>query len=167
MRTFREFLEYYNNLDVAHFVTAIERFQTFYFDKGIDVFKTAISIPGIARQLLFTSAKQQQATFALFDQRNADLYQTVKDQIKLFYQIVSIVFCFRQNIVNKTAHSLPFSVNAKMADRKRRRTELTLEDKIRLIKESEARPKPTQKVLSEKFDKNGKNQHLFPFGSIY
>jgi hypothetical protein len=34
---------------------------------------------------------------------------------------------------------------------KRRRDELTLQDKINLIKESESFPKPSQKSLSEKF----------------
>ena len=34
---------------------------------------------------------------------------------------------------------------------KRRRVELTLQDKINLIKESESFPKPSQKSLSEKF----------------
>ena len=34
---------------------------------------------------------------------------------------------------------------------KRRRVELSLEDKIRLIKEFESVPKPTLKSLSEKF----------------
>lgn len=78
MSTFHQFLVWYNNLDVGRFVTAVERFQTFYFEKGIDVFKTAISVPGIARQLLFKTARAQNVNFALFDQNNKDLYQTIK-----------------------------------------------------------------------------------------
>ena len=35
---------------------------------------------------------------------------------------------------------------------KRRRVELTLQDKINLIKESESFPKPSQKSLSKKFE---------------
>ena len=81
MQTFREFLIWYNNLDVRPFVEAVEKFQNFYFQKGIDVFKTAISVPGIARQLLFKSARDQNASFALFDEGNKDLYQTVKCNI--------------------------------------------------------------------------------------
>ncbi|XP_053391895.1 uncharacterized protein LOC128554634 [Mercenaria mercenaria] len=81
MNKFQDFLVWYNNLDVAPFVEAVEHFQEFYFNKGIDVFKTAISVPGIARQLLFRSAKEQNANFALFDKDNADLYQTVKQNI--------------------------------------------------------------------------------------
>ena len=60
-RLFEIFLVWYNDLDVRPFVTAVESFRQFYFDKGIDVFKTAISVPGIARQLLFQSAKKHRS----------------------------------------------------------------------------------------------------------
>ena len=43
MQIFRDFLVWYNNLDVQPFVKAVEKFQNFYFQKGIDVFKTASS----------------------------------------------------------------------------------------------------------------------------
>ena len=78
---FRDFFICYNNLDVGPFVTAVERFQAFYFEKVIDVFKTSISIPGISRQLLFRTAKQQKVNFALFDKGNSDLFQTIKHNI--------------------------------------------------------------------------------------
>ncbi|MES9902395.1 MAG: hypothetical protein ABW168_06885 [Sedimenticola sp.] len=81
MSTFMEFLVWYNNLDVAPFVVAIERLQKFYFDKGIDVFKTAISVPGIARQMLFKTAEESGAEFSLMDQGNEKLYQTIKQNI--------------------------------------------------------------------------------------
>ena len=81
MTTFQDFLVWYNNLDVAPFVQAVGKFQQFYFQKGIDVFKSAISVPGIARQLLFKTAKKQKVNFALFDNHNKDLYQTIKHNI--------------------------------------------------------------------------------------
>ena len=81
MTTFKDFLVWYNNLDMGPFVNAVERFQKFYFDKGLYVFKTAISVPGIARQLLFRSARNQHANLALCDQSNSDLYQTIKENI--------------------------------------------------------------------------------------
>ena len=81
MSTFRDFLVWYKNLVVGPFVTAVERFQRFYFSKGIDVFKTAISVPGNARQLLFKTAKKQNANFTLCDQNNSDLYKTIKQNI--------------------------------------------------------------------------------------
>ncbi|WAR06800.1 hypothetical protein MAR_016758 [Mya arenaria] len=81
METFRDFLAWYNNLDVQPFVEAVGRFQRYYFQKGVDVFKTAISVPGIARQLLFQKAREQNVNFALFDKNNRDLYDTVKQNI--------------------------------------------------------------------------------------
>ena len=81
MTTFRDFLVWYNDLDVGPFVTAVERLQKFYFDKGIDVFKTAMSVPGIARQLLFKSAREMKAEFSLVDKKNADLHDTIKENI--------------------------------------------------------------------------------------
>ncbi len=81
MTTFRDFLVWYNNLDVAPFVVAIQRLQKFYIDKGIDVFKTAISVPGIARQMLFKTAEESGAEFSLMDPANEELYQTIKQNI--------------------------------------------------------------------------------------
>ena len=81
MTTFRDFLVWYNNLDVRPFVDAVEKFQHFYDEKHLDVFKNAISTPGIARQLLFKTARDARASFALFDEYNKDLYQTVKQNI--------------------------------------------------------------------------------------
>ncbi|KAL5019438.1 hypothetical protein ScPMuIL_003476, partial [Solemya velum] len=76
METFRDFLEWYNNLNVGPFVTAVERLQSFYFEKNLDVFKNTISVPGLARQMLFDCSCQQGIHFSLFDKANADLYQT-------------------------------------------------------------------------------------------
>ena len=81
MITFKDFLVWYNNLDVKPFVEAVKKFQQFYFQKGVDVFKTAISVPGIARQLLFKTARKHKVNFALFDDHNKDLYQTIKRNI--------------------------------------------------------------------------------------
>ena len=76
METMEDFLIYYNNLDVSPFVSAVEKMQTFYFDRGVDIFKTSISLPGVARKLLFDSSKS--VVFSLFDELNKDLYKTVK-----------------------------------------------------------------------------------------
>ena len=96
--TFRDFLVWYNNLDVAPFVQAVEKNQQFYFQKGIDVFKSAISVPGIASQLLFKTAQKQKVNFALFDNHNKDLYQTIKHNI---VGDPSIIFT-RQHSARKT-----------------------------------------------------------------
>lgn len=100
MRTFRDFLVWYNNLDVEPFVKAVENFQQFYFEKGIDVFKTAISVPGIARQLLFRTARKENANFALFDKQNEDLYQTIKHNIVGVQALSSLVTIARAKPVS-------------------------------------------------------------------
>jgi hypothetical protein len=81
MKTFSDYLKYYNNLDVGPFVSAVEIMLGFYREKNIDVFKTTISIPGIARQLLFTAASESGHHFALFDEKTKDIYQLFKKNI--------------------------------------------------------------------------------------
>jgi hypothetical protein len=81
MTSMRDFLCYYNNLDVGPFVQAVENLQKFYFDKSIDLFKTSVSLPGIARAMLFETAKRNCACFALCDEDNKDLYETIKTNI--------------------------------------------------------------------------------------
>lgn len=49
MTCLRDFLIWYNNLDVAPFVSEVLRLEEFYFGRNIDIFKTAMSVPGIAR----------------------------------------------------------------------------------------------------------------------
>lgn len=48
MTCLRDFLIWYN-LDVAPFVSGVLRLQEFYFGRNIDIFKTAMSVLGIAR----------------------------------------------------------------------------------------------------------------------
>ena len=55
MSTMKDFLCYYNNLDVEPFIQAITNMSQFYIENDIDLFKDAIGTPGIARKLLFRS----------------------------------------------------------------------------------------------------------------
>ena len=81
MTTFQGFLIYYNNLDVKPFVEALRKFRKFYQQKDLDVFKISISIPGIARKLLFRAAKASGAIFPLFPKEDRDLHALVKKNI--------------------------------------------------------------------------------------
>lgn len=81
MTTFRDFLMWYNNLDVGPFVQAVQNLQKYYFEQNIDIFKCSISVPGLARQMLFESGRKEGAVFSLFDKSNEDLYDTVKQNI--------------------------------------------------------------------------------------
>ena len=81
MATMGDFLRWYNNLDVMPFVEAIEKMLVFYRTKHIDLLKNAISVPGIARRLLFKTARREHAHFALFSEKNKDLYQKIKNNM--------------------------------------------------------------------------------------
>ena len=81
MKTFRDYLVYYNDLDCGPFVNAVENLQKYYFDRNIDMFKVSISLPGLARQMLFECGRKAGASFSLFDEANKDLYYTIKANI--------------------------------------------------------------------------------------
>ena len=56
MTTLRDFLIYYNNLDTFPFLQAVEKAFSFFQDKKLDMFKSAISVPGLTLNYLFTSS---------------------------------------------------------------------------------------------------------------
>ena len=70
MTRFEDFLIYYNNLDVKPFVQAVEKMQQFYFDHHFDLFKVAVSVPGISRQWLFKRARDAKISFGLIETRS-------------------------------------------------------------------------------------------------
>ena len=57
-RTMKDFLEWYNNLDVIPFIDAIKVQKEFYNDFNLDMFKDGISIPSLAEKILFNEARQ-------------------------------------------------------------------------------------------------------------
>ena len=59
--TFRDWLEYYNNLDVSPFLEALETMKAFYTNLGIDIFKDAVSLPGISMQYILHGTLKRQA----------------------------------------------------------------------------------------------------------
>ena len=81
MQTLRQYLEYYNNLDVLPFVEAVSKLQELYKTKQIDMFKSSISVPGIARLLLYRCAEENDAKFALMDEKNKDLFFSIQNNL--------------------------------------------------------------------------------------
>ena len=77
MQTFREFLIWYNNLDVQPFCEALEKMCAFWKDKKIDMLRQGISIPGVTLTYLFTTLESG-IFFSLFDEKNKDLYYLFK-----------------------------------------------------------------------------------------
>ena len=61
MKTFKEWVCYYNNLDVAPGLEALEKMRNFYTEKGIDIMKDAVSIPGVSLHYLLRGAIERKA----------------------------------------------------------------------------------------------------------
>ena len=81
MKTFADLLVYYNNTDVRPGLLAIEKMRQFYQDKGVCLFKSTISLPGVARLLLFRCAEKNKAYFALLGERDRDLHYKISKGI--------------------------------------------------------------------------------------
>ena len=100
MTTFRDFVKWYNDLDVAPFVQAIETQSAVYREKGIDMLKSAVSLPGLAVHWLFKVIPQtpalpqnvyeraevtrfirQSQPICLLDDVNSDLYKVIKEGV--------------------------------------------------------------------------------------
>ncbi|KAK3705281.1 hypothetical protein QZH41_008170 [Actinostola sp. cb2023] len=77
MVTFRDFLVWYNNLDVQPFCDALEKMCAFWKEKHIDMLRQGISIPGITLTYLFMTLEPD-IFFSLFDEKNKDLYHLFK-----------------------------------------------------------------------------------------
>ena len=55
MQTFQDYLVYYNNLDTGPFVTALSLFVSIYTKQKTDNFTDYITLPGVARKMLYAS----------------------------------------------------------------------------------------------------------------
>ena len=80
METLREYLIWYNNLDVTPFLQAIDKQFAFYQQHNIDMFKDGISVPGLSLLHLFNDLPND-TYFTVFNRTNSDLHQLVKDNI--------------------------------------------------------------------------------------
>jgi hypothetical protein len=87
MKTFKDFLEWYNNLDVLPFIEAVEKMKDFYKLKRLDIFKDGVSLPGLVLKYLIKSTDSE---FYLFDdedkitkedRKRNNLFYLLKDSI--------------------------------------------------------------------------------------
>ena len=70
MENIYDLLVWYNNLDVAPFQTAIAKYIEFFWLENIDVFKTGVSIPGLAIHYSFRFLADN-IFFSLFSQKHS------------------------------------------------------------------------------------------------
>ena len=61
MLTFADWLRYYNNLDVAPGLEALEKMRAFYTERGIDILKDAVSLPGVSLHYLLRGTVERGA----------------------------------------------------------------------------------------------------------
>ena len=113
MKTFKDWLEYYNNLDVAPGLEALEKMKKFYIEKGIDILKDAVSIPGVSLHYLLKGAIE----------RKAELYAPSKEAYEMLKGAVvggpSLVFT-RYHEAGKTrirSHQYPTNTDSDSAAR--------------------------------------------------
>ena len=79
MRTMREFLIWYNNLDVTPFIEALHKMKTFWQGYGIDMLKDCISLPGIAMKFEMSFLKEQGVFLSAF--HTAELYNVFRNNM--------------------------------------------------------------------------------------
>ena len=132
MQTFADWLRSYNNLDVAPGLEALQKMRNFYTEKGIDILKDAVSVPGVSLHYLLKGAVE----------RNAELYSPGKEAYDMLKEAVvggpSLVFtrlhevdvtgirshqiaepCLCKNILGYDANALYLSTMLKcLAERK-------------------------------------------------
>ena len=85
MTTLRDFLVWYNNRDVVPFLQAIDRQFAFYQQRGIDMFKQGISVPGLTLLYLFNDLPEK-TYFTLFNEKNKDLHHLVGGPSLVFHR---------------------------------------------------------------------------------
>ena len=78
MRTMRDFLTWYNNLDVTPFIEALDKMKAFWKGHGIDIFNF-ISLPGIAMRFEMEFLKRQNLHLSAF--HTAELYSLFRDNM--------------------------------------------------------------------------------------
>ena len=89
MKTFRDYVRYYNNHDVIGLVQGIEKMMAVNINNKIDMFKDAVSLPGLAQKRLFRSLDSDDY-FTNFSSDHAYIYKQLKAGI---VGGPSIVFC--------------------------------------------------------------------------
>ena len=107
MTTFGDWLEYYNKLDVEPFLQAATNMRNFYANLGIDIFKDAVSLPGVSLHYLMRKTLDNPQTPPLFPP-NLEAYKMLKGAL---VGGPSLVFT-RKHVVGETtirSHCFPNS----------------------------------------------------------
>ena len=80
MVTFADWLEYYSNLDVGPFLESLEKMRDFYTTLGIDIFKDAVSLPGVSLKYLLRGTLGESDAPELYAPEK-EAYDMLKDDV--------------------------------------------------------------------------------------
>ena len=78
MRNLSDYLKFYNIRDVVPFLEAIGKQFDFYKTLQCDMFKDAVSIPGLCSRYLFLHSK---TNFILFDEKTKDVHRLMRENL--------------------------------------------------------------------------------------
>ncbi len=81
MKSMKDYLMYYNNLDVVPFIEAISKQHQIYRAKGIDMFKDGVSVPSLATKWLYLESETDKFSIPLISKKNGDLHSTIRKNI--------------------------------------------------------------------------------------
>ena len=95
MKTFRDFLRWFNNKDVVQTLQAMKKMMKFYHDQKIDMLKLVCTLPNLANICLHKSMDRK---FCLFTEADKDLHEKIRSEMT---GGPSIVFT-RKAVVEKT-----------------------------------------------------------------
>ena len=80
MQTFKDYLEWYNNRDVEPFVQAVEKQRQFYAERGLDLFKDGISVPGLTLKYLFATIPKD-IYFSLYGAELKEVHDAIQHNL--------------------------------------------------------------------------------------
>jgi len=81
MTTMKDFVLWYNCLDVEPFLKALQKQITLYKGLGVDLLKDGISVPGITLKYLFQTLTKSSTYFTLFDEKQKETHKLLRDNI--------------------------------------------------------------------------------------
>ena len=81
MLTMKDYLVYYNNLDVAPFVRAINEHSKFFIQRGVDMFKDGLTLPGLTLKFLFQNSSKEGTPYTLFGPRESSIHHLLRKNL--------------------------------------------------------------------------------------
>ena len=81
MSTLRDYIVYYNNLDVEPFVRAINEHSKFFTERGVDMFKDGLTLPGLTLKFLFENTSKNATPYVLFSEAERDIHQLLRKNL--------------------------------------------------------------------------------------